>query len=68
MICREMAQYLNDQLEYIAEDNFNMSDSDDNEFVEDRRQGEAVEGSDLEGDRDQVSLYISFICKEVGFF
>ncbi|KAJ6826069.1 putative WD repeat-containing protein-like isoform X1 [Iris pallida] len=46
-----MAQHLNEDLEYVADDYFNMDDFDDNMFGEDG-QVRDVEGSDLEGDKD----------------
>lgn len=47
-----MAQHLNDELEYIAEDYFDMSDFDDDEFGESQHQRGASEGSDFEGEVD----------------
>ncbi|XP_020250587.1 uncharacterized WD repeat-containing protein C2A9.03-like isoform X2 [Asparagus officinalis] len=47
-----MAQYLNDDLEYVADDYFDTAEFDDDEFGYSRQQREAAEFSDFEGDID----------------
>lgn len=43
-----MAQYLNDELEYIVDDYFDKAKFDDNKFRDGQRQ--AIDGSNLKGD------------------
>lgn len=47
-----MAQHLNDELEYMVEDYFDMAEFDDEEVGNVRRQ--SAEGSDLEGEMEVV--------------
>ena len=62
-----MAQHLNEELEYMVDDYFDMAEFDDDEFWENQQQREAAEGFDLEGDADVVQ-YILIYFKEVRFF
>jgi len=56
-----MAQHLNDELEYMVEDYFDMAEFDGDGFWESQQQREAAEGFDLEGDADTVQYILNYL-------